>query len=639
MYTHKLAIATIASTLLFACNPPPPDTGAKGNEQTQQEAAPSNPFAGLGGMGALSMLGNLDKPGPYEDLAESPELDAKAPHYAVIELEGLITEKSAMGMLGSPKTIELRRLTKRLHKLATDDNIQGVLLRFGEVQASLPTADEVRRLLVAFGEQKGDRAGPSGAVLCHGDNAIGATYHMMTGCDKVAIESLGMVMVPGTGAAPIYLKNALDKLGVQADFLQMGAYKGAAEPLTRSQPSPEMQETYQAILDQGYETLVAGMTEGRGVARDTAVELIDESLFYGEQAIANKLVDAVKPYPDFRNEATGGKWKQIKLSKKSSGLDLMALQRFLGAAPPQRPSEPHVGLIYAIGPIVEGDGGGALGASETIGGRTLSAAIRAMGRDDKVAAIVLRVNSPGGSANASEQIWAAVNEAKANKPVVVSMGNVAGSGGYYISCNANKIFALPDTMTGSIGVIGGKLAIGKALENIGITTHAMAKGKQALMWSPYQLWTDDERATVRKMMEHTYKVFVTRVSDGRGKAYDDVHKVAQGRVWTGADAHKHGLVDELGSLEDALAEARKLGKVGDDVGLEVYPPEPTLRDFIKGFGSMAVGMPSGWASWLGSVAEVMGPLEAGAVSDVFAQALQLQTEPVLTATMFPMVLR
>ncbi len=636
----RLPLTIVASTLFLACSPAKSRDSAANEQPVETEtSSASNPLASLGGFGALSMLGNLDKPGPYADLQESPKFDPSAPHYAVLELDGLITEKTALSMFGGEKTIELRTLTKRLHKLAADDNIQGVLLRFGEVTTDLATADEVRRLLVAFGQRKGDKAGPSGAVLCHGDNAIGATYHMMTGCDKVAIETLGMVMIPGTGAVPIHLKNALDKLGIKADFLQMGAYKGAAEPLTRAEPSPEMRTTLQAILDQGYDTLVAGIADGRDLSKDTVTSLIDQALFYGDQATASKLVDDVKPYVDYRKQATGDKWKIIKLAKKSSsGFDLMALQRFLGALPPERPSEPHVGLIYAIGPIVEGDAGGSLGASQSIGGRTLSSAIRAMARDEKVAAIVLRVNSPGGSANASEQIWAAVEEAKKHKPVVVSMGRVAGSGGYYISCNANKIFALPDTMTGSIGVIGGKLAFGEGLDKLGINTYAMGKGKQALMWAPYDVWSDDERATVKQMMEHTYKVFVTRVSDGRGKSYDDVHTVAQGRVWTGADALKHGLVDELGSLEDALAEARTLGNVGEDIGLEVYPPEPTLRDFVQSI-EVSSGLPIGWSALLADVAQTMGPLEAGAVADVFATTLQLQTEPVLTATLLPVIVR
>jgi len=592
-------------------------------------------------MGALKMLSNLDKPGPYQDLENSPDFSTEKPHYVVLELEGVITEKAALNLFGNQKTIELRALTKRLHDLAIADNIQGVVLRFGDVTAGLATADEVRRLLKAFTARKASNAGAAGAVLCHGDNAIGTAYHMMTGCDQVAIETLGMVMIPGVGASPIYLKNALDKLGVKADFLQMGAYKGAAEPLTRSEPSPEMQTTLQAILDQGYNTLVAGIADGRGLPTDTVTEQIDQALFVGERAVDSKLVDQTTTFEDFRNKATGGNWKTIKLSPKSSagGLDFMALQRFLGALPPERPSEPHVGLIYAIGPIVEGEGAGALGASENIAARSLASAIRALARDEKVAAIVLRVNSPGGSANASEQIWAAVSEAKAKKPVVVSMGNVAGSGGYYISCNANKIYALPDTMTGSIGVIGGKLAIGEALDKMGINTFAMSKGKQAQMWSPFKVWTDEERATVRTMMEHTYDVFVTRVSEGRGKTYDDVHTVAQGRVWTGADALKHGLVDELGSLEDALAEARKLGKVDEKVGLEVYPPKPTLRDFLQGIGEVSTGMPLGWSALIADVGKTVGPLEAKVVADLLTTTLQLRTEPVMATTLLPVVVR
>ena len=210
------------------------------------------------------------------------------------------------------------------------------------------------------------------------------------------------------------------------------------------------------------------------------------------------------------------------------------------------------------------------------------AALNNLANDDKVRAVVLRVNSGGGSAQASEEIWRAVAAVKAKKPVVVSMGRVAASGGYYISTGATKIFAQPDTLTGSIGVVGGKIVLGGMLAKVGVETYAVGRGKNATMWSTMTPWTDDQRAVVLGMMEDVYKVFVGRVSEGRGKTYDEIHAIAQGRVWTGAAAKERGLVDAMGDLDTALAEARTLAQVAPTVELEVYPPEPTLKDVLDG---------------------------------------------------------
>jgi protease-4 len=220
------------------------------------------------------------------------------------------------------------------------------------------------------------------------------------------------------------------------------------------------------------------------------------------------------------------------------------------------------------------------------------------------------------------------------------MGRVAASGGYYISTGATKIFAQPDTLTGSIGVVGGKLALGGMLKNVGIDTYALAKGKHATMWSAMTVWTPEERSLVLTMMEDVYKVFVGRVSEGRGKTYEQVHELAQGRVWTGA-AMQHGLVDAMGDLETALNEARGAAKIGAEVPLEVYPPEPTLKDLIEGLADTSPGDLLGRAEVLTALAQVRAELGHGAVKAVvetLGQALQLRQTPVLTATMLPLTI-
>jgi protease-4 len=540
---------------------------------------------------------------------------------------------------GGGEATELRALTERLRKAAADPKVRGLLLRFDDPQLDMASAQDLRAALLSFKGASGVRR-----LHCHTDGVSNIAYYVMTACDRIGLQPLGEIALTGPAATPIHLKGLLDRLGVVADFVHVGAFKGAAEPLTRREPSKEMLATLDAIIQQVYDSMIDGLVLGRSLGKEEAVQTIDTGMFFGEAAVAAKLVDKVTPWEDFRAESTeGGPWTRMKLKDGAgpAGFDLAKLQVFLGLLPATRPSEPHVALVYAVGNIIDGRGGGLIGARKEIAGHTLSAALQNLAADDKVAAVVLRVNSGGGSAQASEEIWRSVAALKLKKPVYVSMGRVAASGGYYISTGATKIFAQPDTLTGSIGVVGGKLALGGMLKNVGIDTYALAKGKHATMWSAMTVWTPEERSLVLTMMEDVYKVFVGRVSEGRGKTYEQVHELAQGRVWTGAAAMQHGLVDAMGDLETALNEARGAAKIGAEVPLEVYPPEPTLKDLIEGLADTSPGDLLGRAEVLTALAQVRAELGHGAVKAVvetLGQALQLRQTPVLTATMLPLTI-
>ena len=228
------------------------------------------------------------------------------------------------------------------------------------------------------------------------------------------------------------------------------------------------------------------------------------------------------------------------------------MSRFLGAIPPDQPVSDHVAVVYALGDIVDGGGDGVLGARQQIASHTLVAALHALAADDTVKAVVLRIDSGGGSAQASELIWRAVAELKAKKPLVVSMSDVAASGGYYIASGATKIFALDDTLTGSIGVVGGKLAPRAALAKLGVTAFPIGRGKHATIMASLAPWSDDERQTIQDTMKTVYRVFVGRVAEGRHKTVEQIQAIAEGRVWTGLKAKELGLVDEIGGLDAAI---------------------------------------------------------------------------------------
>jgi protease-4 len=524
---------------------------------------------------------NLTKPGPYEAPEASSDFDEAKPHWGVLALRGDIVEREALSLTGGHGS-ELRALSDRLRELAGDAKLAGIVVRTDGLALSLPDAVELR---AAIHDVR--KAGK--LVACHAENASNTAYLVLAACDRIGLAPLGDVVISGPAAMPVHVKPLLDKLGIQADFLHVGAYKGAAEPLTRDAPSREMEETIGAILDRRYQTMVELIAAERKLPPATARSLIDTALFPSDQARAAGLCDDVAAFEAFRDDVRkGAPWTRLELDpdKTNQLAVMMKLGRFLGAMPPDRPAGDHVAVVYALGDIVDGAGDGVIGARQQIAARTLVPALHVLAIDATVKAVVLRIDSGGGSAQASELIWRAVGELAAQKPVIVSMSDVAASGGYYIASGATRIFALDDTLTGSIGVVGGKLAVRDALGRLGVNTFPIGRGKRATMTASLGPWTDDERAAIRSSMEAVYRVFVGRVAAGRHKTPEDILKIAEGRVWTGARAKELGLVDEIGGLDAALAEARRLAKVADATPLEIYPPAPTLHDLLAGYGQV-----------------------------------------------------
>lgn len=530
-----------------------------------------SPLAGM-------FASKLDQPGPYEEPRQSSDMTDGAKHVAVLELSGSIGELETISLFGGSTVQPLHEITDRIAALGKDANVSQVLLRTTDLDIDRVHADELRTSLLAL-KSAGKQLG------CHTERITDTGYHVLTACDYLAIAPLGEIVITGPAATPVHLKKLLDNVGVTADFLHVGAFKGAAEPLTREAPSPEMIETLEAIVEQAYASQLDAIESGRKLSHEQAIAAIDRGIFVADQAVTAKLADEVSTWEAYRDAARGAEpWKRARPPSKMG--DMMALQRFIGMLPPERPSEAHVALVYATGNVVDGSGGGVIGAREEIASRTLVAALRAVAADDKVSAVVLRVDSGGGSALASEQIWQATTELAAKKPLVVSMGAVAASGGYYISVGAKEIFASRDTLTGSIGVVGGKMVLKGGLDTLGIATFDVHRGARAQIWSSVRPWDEGERAAIQNLMESTYHVFTDRVASGRKLEPAAVEKIAQGRVWTGVDAKSRGLVDTLGTLDDAIARARELGSVGTDVALEVYPPQPTLRDLLASIGQV-----------------------------------------------------
>jgi protease-4 len=574
------------------------------------EASDADPWAGSSkskpssdGGGAEGLLGsgdilsqlqkvaeNFDKPGPYEAPEHGSAYKADAPYTGVFELSGAIVERAgfSFSLLGGIQGggTELRVLIDRIRALKTREQMAGLLLRVSDLSISIPDAVELRDALAEY-----RAAGKK--LVCHAENAEGVTYLVMTACERIGLPPLGAIQLSGPAAMPIHLKPLLDRFGVKADFLHVGAFKGAAEPLTRDAPSPEMQQTMGAILDRRYQTMVDIVAAGRKLAPDRVKAIIDEALFLSTSAKEAGLIDDEATFDAFRATVAGDAWTTVEMEDEAEGpmaemQQFAKLAQFAGIMPIERPTVPHVAVVYAVGDVIDGAGGGVFGARAEIASHTMVAALRALAADDNVDAVVFRIDSGGGSALASELIHHAILDLKAKKPIVVSMSDVAASGGYWIAAHASKIYAHEDTLTGSIGVVGGKLALGPALSQQGVKTYPIGRGKRATMFAGFDAWKPDERAVVQAHMQAVYDKFLALVSAGRGKPVPDVHTIAQGRVWTGTDAKQRGLVDEIGGFDAALAEARKLGNVPADAPLEIFPPtQLTLRDLVGSMGGVS----------------------------------------------------
>lgn len=630
-----VAPGSAASADPWAADPWAADRGASaGSSESNGSSDGGKGFGGFDFTGMLSKITeSMKKPGFYEEPEKSADYDATTPHLGVLELGGKVVEREAFSFSlfgGGSRGTELRKLVGRLRELARDPQLAGLVLRIRDLEISLPDVIELRGVMHEL------RAANK-TLACHVEGASNAGYLLLAACSKIGIAPLGQIAITGPAALPIHIKGLLDRFGVQADFLHVGAYKGAAEPLTRDAPSPEMETTLRDILDRHYETMVSVIATERKLERKRVEELIDTGLFASEQAKAAQLVDDVGTFEAFRAEAKLP-WTTLELDTGTSDklTGLVKVWRFLGAMPPERPLGEHVAVVYAIGNIVDGDGDGVLGARSEIASHTLVAAIRALTDDDAVKAVVLRIDSGGGSAQASELIWRALAELVARKPVVVSMSDVAASGGYYIASNATRIYALEDTLTGSIGVVGGKLAPGNALAKLGVATFPRGRGRRATMMATLDPWTADEKQVIQRSMEEVYTVFTGRVAAGRKLPIDKVKELAQGRVWTGAKAKQLGLVDEIGGLDAAIAKARELGKVDADTDLEIYPPSPTLRDFVQGWGG---GVSSGLLGRSAELAELdrIDPRLAAATRGLVELVLSFATTHVQAIAVLPVV--
>ena len=523
-----------------------------------------------------------------EHAAEAPPPIKK---YAEFTLGGTYTDTKVVSTFGTSATKTLRGLFKKLDALKTDDDLAGVIFKIEGVSLGWATLQEIRNRLNEFREAEKETIG----YLESGGNA---EYLLAATMDRVVLMPTGSLNLTGLRAEVLFYKGLLDKLDIEADMLAMGKYKSGVEPYTREGMSDEFRESMTALLDDLYAQLLNHIAENRdGISTEDASDLINRGPFTAKEAKQAKLVDALQYYDELvatlkaetaEDEEVQvvkpGSERQRKVPDMNSFAGLMQLFSILN--PPQRAqatSENQIALIYASGAILP-DIGSIFMPMSVITPKTLKKAFEKARTDDSVRAVVLRVDSPGGSALASDLIWREVMLTQREKPVVVSMGNVAASGGYYIAMAAGTIVAQPSTLTGSIGVFGGKLNLKGLYNKAGLTKEIITHGQNATLYSDYGSFTPTERERVEKMMRTVYEDFVNKAAAGRSKSFEAIDEIAQGRVWTGRQAQELGLVDELGGLDDALSIAKKqAGFTEDDkVNLIVLPKQrPLFEQLIE----------------------------------------------------------
>ena len=489
---------------------------------------------------------------------------------------------------GRQESLQLRTVTRALRAAAKDERVAGVYITgdlspaaFGSGYAALK---EVRGALNDF-KASGK---PVTAYLTY---ATTKSYYLASVASDLVLDPYGVIMMPGLASEPTFFAGAFEKYGINVQVTRVGKYKSAVEPFTRREMSPENREEVKKLLNDIWGGLLDDIAPSRDLSPEKIQTIVDaEGLIRPEAAKSGHLVDRIayrdEVYDTLKAKTgrSGSKepFKQVSLinyAKVAKDSPEPSKKDGAGAKPAGKSG--RIAVIYAEGEIVDGEGD-----SGDVGGTRFSRELRKLRQDDNVKAVVLRVNSPGGSASASEVIQREVRLLKKVKPVVVSMGSYAASGGYWISAYGDRIFAEPTTITGSIGVFGIQFDVKRLANDFGVTFDSVKTGKFADALTISRPKTDEELAVLQRMVDWIYGEFVAKVAEGRNLAAARVEEIAQGRVWSGAEALEIGLVDELGGLNAAIAHAADKAGVAGNYRLVEYPRQKELfeaiQDFIEG---------------------------------------------------------
>ena len=490
-------------------------------------------------------------------------------------------------------------LVSTLRKAKVDERISAVVLIPSIAEGLWGKVQEIRDAVTDF-------KASGKPIVAYLEYGTGQAYYLASACDEVFMTPTSPLNLIGVSSYAVFLREALDKVGFQADMLSAGDYKTAVNLYTETTFTPEHREMAQSLNRDLYDQLVAGIAEGRELTLARVRVLIDDGPYKAADTVRVGLVDALV----YEDQLIDG----LPLGSSPSIVDYADYRQV--TLPGEDGS--RVALVYAEGVINFGTNGNDLQGNQTVGSETLTSAIRAAREDAEIEAIVLRVDSPGGVAVAADVMWRELDLASAEKPLIVSMSDLAASGGYYIAAPADVIVAHPGTLTGSIGVYGGKYVAGETLEKLGVNVEVVTDGTHADLFSPTTQFSDSARQAVQAQIDDTYERFLQVVADGRGLSRDQVHQIAQGRVWTGRQAYDNGLVDELGGLHRAIEIAKTEAGIAAEtpITLVTYPQPRSFFEVLRNWFGIGVArgafevLISPYADML---KDVLGPLPLGYV--------------------------
>jgi protease IV len=491
------------------------------------------------------------------------------------DLPDYVPEEPMARLLGIPQQQSFSNLLTQLRKAKVDNRVGGVVLDIDFPQIGWGKADELRDAVKEF------RASGK-PVYAYMEIGTNREYYIATSADKIFLPPPGDLYVNGFAAEAMFYKGSLDKLGIETDVIQIREkYKNAPDQYTKKEMGEGQREVINAVIAEYYGRMSNAIVESRKKNASDIDAIIDNAPYNATQAKEIGLIDDAlyrdQVYDDLKNRLG---YKQDDRLRTISGAQYREIPSdSLGLNNGQR-----VAVIYASGAINIGHSSNSPFGGQMVGSDTIVKAVNDAANDGSIKAIVLRVDSPGGSALASDLMWKALEDAKAKKPVVVSMSDVAASGGYYIACNANKIVAEPATITGSIGVFMGKPVLRGFYDWLGISNQYILKGKNAGIFRETEHWTDEERKKMQDSANHIYyDSFVPKVAQGRNKQAEAVDQIGGGRVWTGTQAKENGLIDEFGGLEKAIELAKQLANLpaDKDVRRVVFPePRPWFENLL-----------------------------------------------------------
>lgn len=492
----------------------------------------------------------------YYEFKKPPAV--KAHSYLELNLTGEIVERAVPNvfeMIFGAEPFSMHDIWMNIQKAKRDSRIKCLLLRLGYLHCDWAKINEMREAVLDF-----RKTGKKAYAFIEEAPDSDKEYYLATACDEIILHPLGLLGINGIGGYFPFLKKTLAKLGIEAQFEHVEEYKTAANVFTEDGFTPAHKEMAESIYGHVFDYYVRTVAEARGKSEEDIKTLIDQGLFQGEKALELGLVDRLL----FEDEL------ETLLKEKGKTLSRISHSQYLKVKPSSLGLNKgkKIALIYGIGPIHTGES-----APRSMGGATVSRWIRNARKDKSIKGVVFRVDSPGGSAVGSDVIWREVALTKKEKPVVVSMSDVAGSGGYWVSMAAHKIVAQPQTLTGSIGVLAGKFNMAELYDKLGITSERLIYGKRADVFSSFRGFTKEEKEILKKEIQWIYDKFLTKVAGGRHMNKEDVDKIGKGRVWTGSQAKDLGLVDEIGGLTKALQLAKQLAGIPEEeeVKLIIWP--------------------------------------------------------------------